>query len=223
MNETMGRNTVAGELLRGFIERVENIRAQKKQLSDDEGVVFAEAKAQGLVPSAIRFVLKKRQMRPSDRSEAEAMEDMYLHAMGMAADNPLFRMVGLMSVDINARESVIDAMKKFVPAGGSITVEAGDAPVRLTRDKEGNVTVTEVIEKPVQQEIPQSGKKSAPPKREVPDVSADEAERMGRKAFKSDVPIVENPFPYGDARRKCWDRGWRAESGGDGMGPGEDD
>lgn len=216
MNETMGRNSVAGELLRGFIERVENIRAQKKQFSDDEGVVFAEAKAQGLVPAAIRFVLKKRKMRPSDRSEAESMEHMYLHAMGMAADNPLFRIVGLMSVDITARESVIEAMKKFVPVGGSITVEAGDAPVRLTRDKDGNVSVTEVIEKPLQTSDKQAGK-SKPARPEVPDVDADTAEQLGRSAFKSDVPIINNPFPFGDHRRPRWDKGWRDESGSDGM------
>lgn len=220
---TTGRNTIAGEMLRGYVERIENIRSQKKQLSDDENVVMAEAKAQGFVPAAIRFVLKKRVMRPSDRSESEAMEDMYLHAMGMAADNPLFRMVGLMSVDITARESVIEAMKQFVPVGGSITIEAGDAPVRLTRDKDGTIAITEVIEKPVQQDLPPGAKKASPPKPAPPDVSADEAERMGCRAYKDDVPIVENPFPYGDTRRKCWDRGWRAESGGDGMGPGEDD
>ena len=44
------------------------------------------------------------------------------------------------------------------------TVEAGGAPVRLTRDAAGNVSVTEVIEKPVQENVPGSGKRGSPPK-----------------------------------------------------------
>lgn len=214
---TIGKNTIAGEMLRGFVDRVENINAQIKQLGDDKGVVLAEAKAAGLVPAAIQFIVKKRKMKPSARAEAEAMEDLYLNAMGMATDTPLFRAVGLMKVDITARESVIEAMKKLVPANGSITVEAGGAPVRLTRDAEGNVSVTEVIEKPIQQNIPDTGSRK-PPKPEVPNVTPDEAERMGRQAFKEDVPIINNPFPYGDDRRPAWDRGWRDEAGNDGMG-----
>ena len=193
---------------------------QIKQLRDDKGVVMAEAKAANIQPAGVRYIVRKRKMKPSERSESEALEDMYLHAMGMAADNPLFRMVGLMSVDVTAKESVIEAMKKFVPAGGSITIDAGGSPVRLSRDQVGNISVTEVIEKPVQQNIPGSAKR-APPKAEVPDVSADEAERMGRQAFKSDIAIIANPFPFGDQRRARWDKGWREESGGDGMGPEE--
>ena len=39
MNSTIGKNTLAGDLLRGFVERLENLAAQKKQISQDEGVV----------------------------------------------------------------------------------------------------------------------------------------------------------------------------------------
>jgi uncharacterized protein (UPF0335 family) len=212
----IGKNTVAGELLRGYVERVENINDQIKQLGQDKGVVMAEAKASGLVPAAISFIVKKRKMKPSERSEAEALEDMYLHAMGMAADAPLFRAVGLMKVDIASRESVIEAMKKFVPTNGSITVEAGGAPVRLTRDADGNISITEVIEKPMQQDLPKAGK-PAKARAEVPDVTPEVAESMGRQSFRDDVPIINNPFPFGDARRPHWDKGWRDESGSDGM------
>lgn len=214
----VGKNSIAGELLRGYVERLENIAAQKKQLGDDAAAVMAEAKASGLVPAAVRFVIKKRKMKPSDRQECEALEDVYLHSMGMATDTPLFRHVGLMSVDITSREQIIEAMKKFVPPDGSIVIEAGGAPVRLTRDKDGNISVTEVIEKPVQQSMPETGRRQTAPKPEVPDVSLDVAESMGHQAYKDDVPIINNPFPFGDARRPRWDKGWRDEGGNDGMG-----
>jgi uncharacterized protein (UPF0335 family) len=87
---SLGRNTIGGELLRGFVERVENINEQIKALGKDKAVVMAEAKAANLVPAGVNYIVKKRKMKPSERAEVEALEDMYLHSMGMAADNPLF-------------------------------------------------------------------------------------------------------------------------------------
>jgi uncharacterized protein (UPF0335 family) len=222
MSEIIGRNSLSGELLRGFVERCEAINEQMEALRADKRVVMAEARQQNLQPAGVNYIVKKRKMKPSERAEAEALEDMYLHAMGMAVDNPLFRAVGLMKIDVTARDQVIEAMKKFVPASGSITIEAGGAPVRLTRDPDGNISVTEVIEKPVEAPAP-SAKKAAPPtKTPVPNVDVASAEALGRQAFRSDQPIIANPFPFNDPRRPRWDYGWRDESGGDGMGPDED-
>lgn len=219
MMNTIGRNSIGGELLRGFVERVENINAQIKELGKDKAIVMAEAKKANLQPVGIVYIVKKRKMKPSERAEAEALEDMYLHAMGMAVDNPLFRAVGLMKIDITVRDQVIEAMKKFVPATGSITIEAGGAPVRLTRDADGNIAVTEVVEMPVESKSPDKKAGSPAAKMPVPNVDANGAEALGREAFKADVPVIGNPFPFGDPRRPRWDAGWREESGTDGMGP----
>lgn len=215
----IGKNTLAGELLRGFVDRVEHEKAQIKIHNDNVGIIMAEAKAQNIVPAGINYIVKQRKLKPSERAEADSLRDMYLHAMGMAADNPLFRMVGLMKVDIASRESVVEAMKDFVPVGGSIEVSAGGGPkIRLTRDKDGNVSVTEVVEKPTQA---WSGGESVPPraqKADVPNVDNAGAAQLGIAAFREDIPIIQNPFPFGDPRRAIWDKAWRDESGGDGMG-----
>lgn len=214
---TLARNTIAGELLASVVERVETIRTRKQQASQDEAAVMAEAKAQGLIPAAIKFVVKRRAEKPHDVQESEAIKDLYLNAMGMATETPLFRTVGLMSVDITARESVIEAMKAFVPANGAITIEAGGKPVKLTRGKDGTVIVAEV-----EKAKPQVAEKPATPAREkppVPDVDDAGAHELGREAFRQNQPIVLNPFPFGDTRRQHFDKGWRAESGSDGMGP----
>lgn len=212
----VGKNTVSGEKLRGFVERIERLDEERASLQADKNEVMASAKAAGFVPAGIRNILRVRKMKPSDREEAENLLDMYMHALGMNSEGPLFRHVGLMSVDVTAKEQVIDAMKKFVPANGSITIAAGGASVRLTRDKDGNVTAADVVDKP---EPDEDDRPRQPPKvkADVPDVDADGAEALGRKAFKDDVPIIRNPFPFGDARRARWDAGWRAESGSDGM------
>lgn len=216
---SIGKNTIGGELLRGFVERVEQINEKMDDLRDDKRVVMAEAQQANLIPAGITYIVKKRKMKPSERAEDDSLKAMYLHAMGMEADNPLFRAVGLMKVDITARESVIESMKAFVPMGGSIEIEAGGGPkVRLTRDKDGNVSVTEVVEKPMEQSKAPSGGKTKTAKPDAPDVDGDGAETLGRQAFRDDVAIINNPFPFGDARRPRWDAGWRDESGGDGMG-----
>lgn len=124
----VGQNTVSGQMLTSFIERIETIRTQKKDLAADERAVVAEAVSNGFQAGAIRHVIKLREMKPHDREEAEAVRDGYLHALGMIHDTPLFRQVGLINVDIASRESVIEALKAFVPEKGSIVVEAGGKP-----------------------------------------------------------------------------------------------
>lgn len=216
---TMGRNTPSGAQLNSFVERVERIRKDKEVLRDDEGAVMAEAKAAGFVPAILRYVIGRRAKKPHDLQEAESIADTYMAALGMATDTPLFRHVASMSVDIAQRESVIEALKALVPAVGSITIDAGGGrPVKLTREKDGSVAVEEV--QPRAEPKPPGSPKGAPPSRpEPPDVDAAGAERLGREAFQANLPIIANPFPFGDARRPRWDRGWRDESGGDGMGP----
>lgn len=213
----LGRNTPSAELLGGFVERVETLRAEKKQLSEAESAVLAEAKAAGFVPGAIRAVIKIRATKPSQLEEAEAILDSYRHALGMAADTPLFRHVNLMKVDTASREQVIEALKTFTPQNGSIIVEAGGQPVRLTRLEDGSVQVTDWTP-PKAQVRPEGATPTARPKEPAPDVDLDGAEALGAEAFKNDRPIIANPFPFGDARRMRWDLGWRKASGSDGMG-----
>jgi uncharacterized protein (UPF0335 family) len=216
IDQMIGHNTESGQQLQTYVERVERLRTEKKQITTDEAAVLAEAKANGFVPSAIKHVCKVRAMKPQDRQEAEAIIDTYMHAMGMAMDTPLFRHVSTMTVDRTSRDSVIEALKAFVPDNGSIVVEAGGKPVKLTRDRDGNVTVVDVVE---QKPRPSTSSTVTPNRPDPPSCDADGAEDLGRSSFKANEPIISNPFPFGDARRGRWDAGWRKESGGDGMGP----
>lgn len=125
------------------------------------------------------------------------------------------RSIEALAGDDMSKQAIIDRFAKLVPPGGAITVKMDGPAVEVSRDKEGHISIAEVIEKPVQQRAPGTSRNQPPPKPEVPNVSADEAERMGRQAFKDDVPIIDNPW------RPRWDMGWRKESGGDGMGPEE--
>ncbi len=92
------RNSVAGEELRGYIERIERLREEKKELAEDEKLVMAEAKNAGFDTKMIRHCIKVRAAKPSDVEEARALEDLYLSALGMRSELPLFRSIDLMNV-----------------------------------------------------------------------------------------------------------------------------
>lgn len=218
---TLGRNTMNSEAMKEFVDRIEDRERAKKAISDEIGVIYAEVKAANLSAAGIRGVVKARKMRPSQFRESEDLRDVYFHAAGLLEEPPLFRSIEALAGDDMSKQAIIDRFAKLVPPGGSITVEMEGPAVKVSRDKEGNLSIAEVIEKPVQQRAPGTGRNQSPPKPDVPNVTADEAELMGRQAFKDDVPIIDNPFPFGDARRPRWDMGWRKESGGDGMGPEE--
>jgi uncharacterized protein (UPF0335 family) len=223
MATTPGRNTVSGRELVAFVDRIERIREEKKALAADEKQVFAELQAKGFTPKRVRELLKIRTMKPLDRQEAEQELDMYLHVMGMAAEAPLFRAVGQMGVDLAVREQVIEAFKQLVPPGGEIIVKVGGSPVRLWREKEDGDVQAEDYREPPPPPPAGAGSSagSATPRRtmaEAPDVDAEGAADLGRKAYSDNKPITANPFPFGDKRRPAWDAAWREASGTDGMG-----
>lgn len=215
-----GKNSVSGEQIRSYVERYERLEVEKKEIGDEQKAVMAEAKAAGFDTKILRHCIKVRTKKPADYHEAQALADMYLSALGMVTEPPLFRAANRIGVDIAAKESVIEALKNFVPENGSIIIEAGGAPVRLTRDKDGTVTAQDVIERPAPAagSAPPPGRRHRAPQ-DVPDVSPDEAEALGAQAARDNVPIIKNPFPFGDERRPRWDKGWRAGSGNGGFGP----
>lgn len=217
-----GRNTVSGQQLTAFIERIERIREDKKQLAEDEKLIFAELKASGFDAGTVRIVLKRREAKPADLEEAQQLLDMYLHAVGMATEAPLFRAIGMMSVDLSARDQVIEAFKQLVPTEGEIIVKIGKQPVRLWRDKDGEAHAEDVVDAPAAP--PRAAAAPARrPARIVPDVDAAGARDLGKAAYRENQPITANPFPWDDKRRAEFDAGWREASGSDGMGPEEED
>ena len=212
-----GSNMVHGEELRQAIEVIERIRGDKKDLAEREREKFAEMKGRGYDTAAIKYLLKRRTVRPDTQAEFEAVTEVYMAALGMLNEPPLFRAVAGMGADPAVRESVIMALKMVVPMGGEITIREGTGPrVRLSRDKDG-VRVEEVVDlDPKKADEPaQPGAKAKPP---VPEANDDQAFILGREARKENVPIVQNPFPFGDSRRRHWDEGWREQDGGDGFG-----
>ena len=77
--------TVHGAQLRGIIERIETLEAEKSEIAEQVKDVYAEAKGNGFDPKIFREVVRLRKKTADERSEAEAMLDLYMQALGMAS------------------------------------------------------------------------------------------------------------------------------------------
>ena len=74
---------VAADELRSFIERIERLDAEKKDIADMQKEVMAEAKSRGYDTKAIRKLVAMRKKDPMAISEEQAILDLYMKSLGM--------------------------------------------------------------------------------------------------------------------------------------------
>ncbi len=74
---------VAGEELRQFVERFERLEIEKKDISDQQKEVMAEAKSRGYDTRIMRKIVSLRKRDLEDVAEEEAILSMYKTALGM--------------------------------------------------------------------------------------------------------------------------------------------
>jgi uncharacterized protein (UPF0335 family) len=77
--------------LKAFVERIEKLEEDKRQISAEMSYVYAEAKANGFDTKIIRKVVALRKKEATARDEEQALLDTYMAALGMIADLPLGR------------------------------------------------------------------------------------------------------------------------------------
>ena len=83
--DTVGDATyrVTANELRQFVERIERLDAEKKDLAEQQKEVMAEAKSRGYDTKVLRKVIALRKRDKDDIAEQEAVLDMYKEALGM--------------------------------------------------------------------------------------------------------------------------------------------
>lgn len=74
---------VAQDELRSFIERIENLESEIKDIQDGRKEVYAEAKGRGFDVKIVRKIVALRKKDPSEIAEEEALMDTYRAALGM--------------------------------------------------------------------------------------------------------------------------------------------
>lgn len=74
---------LSAEHLRQFIERIERLEEEKKNIAEDIKEVFNEAKSSGFEPKIMREILKQRKKEANELEEEEYLIDTYKRALGM--------------------------------------------------------------------------------------------------------------------------------------------
>lgn len=76
--------SVTADELRQFIERAEQLAAEKKDIADQEAELFAEAKGRGYDTKVMRKIIALRKRKPDEVAEEDVILDLYKSALGMA-------------------------------------------------------------------------------------------------------------------------------------------
>lgn len=75
--------SVAADQLKSIIERIENLETEKADITGDIKDVYAEAKGNGFCTKTLRTIVKLRKKDRDERLQEEAMQELYLQALGM--------------------------------------------------------------------------------------------------------------------------------------------
>ncbi len=75
---------VTADELRQFIERAEQLAAEKKDIAEQEKELFAEAKGRGYDTKVMRKIIALRKRKPDEVAEEEEILEVYKTALGMA-------------------------------------------------------------------------------------------------------------------------------------------
>jgi uncharacterized protein (UPF0335 family) len=175
----------AGAELKSYIERIERLGVERRELGDEQKALFAEAKSKGFDPKAMRKIIKRRDKDPGEIEEEETILETYMHALGMLPEAPLHRQVAVLAKDGLARDQVIEALQQLVPVNGEIIARVGGDPMRIWRDEAGTVHSESYVEKPRAEKTGKAVTKPAAVLSIVPKdpvkAAADAAERRARK------------------------------------------
>lgn len=74
---------VSSDELRQFIERIEQLDAEKRDLAETRKECMAEAKGRGYDTGVIRALVGLRRKKPDEVAEFDAMLELYKQSLGM--------------------------------------------------------------------------------------------------------------------------------------------
>lgn len=82
-DETQENYRVTADELRQFIERVERLEAEKKDIADSQKEVFSELSGRGYDSKIVKKIIAMRKRDRNDLAEENALLEMYAEALGM--------------------------------------------------------------------------------------------------------------------------------------------
>jgi uncharacterized protein (UPF0335 family) len=86
MSDVIG---IPGNRIRSFVERIEQIENEIKDLNEAKKEVFSEAKGEGFDVKILKEIIKLRKQDQDERDEHESLLDVYMRAMDEASPAPV--------------------------------------------------------------------------------------------------------------------------------------
>ena len=80
---------VAGNRIRSFVERIEQLETEIAELNEGKKEVFLEAKGEGFDVKILKEIIKLRKLDKEERDEHETLLDVYMRAMDTADPEPV--------------------------------------------------------------------------------------------------------------------------------------
>ncbi len=74
---------ITAQELKNYVERIEKLEQEKKDIQDHIRDVYARVAAEGFDVKIIRQIIRLRKMDDEDREEQETLLDIYKRALGM--------------------------------------------------------------------------------------------------------------------------------------------
>ncbi len=84
MNDATDSYAVTADELRQFIERYEQLDAERRDVMERQKELMAEAKGRGYDNKVMRKVMALRKRKPDEIAEEEAVLELYKTALGMS-------------------------------------------------------------------------------------------------------------------------------------------
>ena len=80
---------IAGDRIRSFVERIEQLDTELQEINEPKKEVFAEAKGEGFDVKVLKEVIRLRKQDKGERDEHETLLDVYMRAMDTAPPAPV--------------------------------------------------------------------------------------------------------------------------------------
>lgn len=83
MSDTDTAYKVTADEIRAFVERIERLDAEKKDLAEQQKEVMAEAKGRGYCVLTLKKVISLRKKTKDQIDEEQTLTELYMSALGM--------------------------------------------------------------------------------------------------------------------------------------------
>lgn len=79
----MNTPELSAEKLSGYMERIERLEEERRELGADIREIYAEAKGNGFDTKVMRQILRLKRLTAADRAESEFLRDSYKKLLGI--------------------------------------------------------------------------------------------------------------------------------------------